>query len=233
MSRLGRVPPSFGRDVIDRKACFLSLLAQAAVWLLELRVSRTFLCQLRSPLFRPWIPNSRRHQHFRSSLGAFCLIELRVFSTFLYILRLICSDHGYPAQRAAKVGRGHPRFLGARKWAPPSAPIRRSVSGSTQRGKVCTRRKETRSARVSRPRRSVKLVRRGSLDPAVRSTVGLQVTRLRSGTGRPSVAEDGRGRRPLPEPVQQFSPLPPDSLATDHWPLFPLTSFREPGTPRP
>ena len=218
MSRLGRVPPSFGRDVIDRKACFLSLLAQAAVWLLELRVSRTFLWQLRSQLFRPWIPNSRRHQHFRSSLGAFCLFELRVFSTFLYILRLICSAHGYPAQRAAKVGRGHPRFLGARKSAPPSAPIRRSVSGSTQRGKVCTRRK---------------LVRRGSLDPAVRSTVGLQVTRLRSGRGRPSVAEDGRGRRPLPEPAQQFSPLPPDSLATDHWPLFPLTSFREPGTPRP
>src|SRR5271166_3039098 len=101
MSRLGRVPPSFGRDVIDRKACFLSLLAQAAVWLLELRVSRTFLWQLRSQLFRPWIPNSRRHQHFRSSLGAFCLFELRVFSTFLYILRLICSGHGYPAQRAA------------------------------------------------------------------------------------------------------------------------------------
>src|SRR5271157_2007823 len=31
MSRLGRVPPSAGRDVVDRKACFLSLLAQAAV----------------------------------------------------------------------------------------------------------------------------------------------------------------------------------------------------------
>src|SRR5271166_3430903 len=29
MSRFGRVPPSAGRDVIDRKACFLSLLAQA------------------------------------------------------------------------------------------------------------------------------------------------------------------------------------------------------------
>ena len=42
MSRLGRVTPSAGRDVIDRKACFLSLLAQAAVWLLELRVSQHF-----------------------------------------------------------------------------------------------------------------------------------------------------------------------------------------------
>src|SRR5271157_851419 len=31
MSRLGRVPPSAGRDVVDRKACFLSLPAQAAV----------------------------------------------------------------------------------------------------------------------------------------------------------------------------------------------------------
>ena len=47
MSRLGRVPPSAGRDVVDRKACFLSLLAQAAVWLLELRVARTFLDKLR------------------------------------------------------------------------------------------------------------------------------------------------------------------------------------------
>src|SRR5271166_4269963 len=42
MSRFGRVPPSAGRDVIDRKACFLSLLAQAAVWLRELRVSQHF-----------------------------------------------------------------------------------------------------------------------------------------------------------------------------------------------
>src|SRR5271157_3227410 len=31
MTWLGRVPPSAGRDVVDRKACFLSLLAQAAV----------------------------------------------------------------------------------------------------------------------------------------------------------------------------------------------------------
>src|SRR5271157_6017925 len=61
MRRLGRVTPSAGRDVIDRKACFLSLLAQAAVWLPEHRVSRTFLD----------------------------------------ILRLICSVHGYPARRAA------------------------------------------------------------------------------------------------------------------------------------
>src|SRR5271157_921629 len=45
------------------------------------------------------------------------------------------------------------------------------------------------------------LVRRGSPDPAVWPTVGLQVTHRRSGTGRPSVAEDGRVRRPLPEPA--------------------------------
>ena len=31
--------------------------------------------------------------------------------------------------------------------------------------------------------------------------MGLQVTRRRSGTGRPSVAEDGRVRRNLPEPA--------------------------------
>ena len=36
-----------------------------------------------------------------SESGAFCLLELRVFSTFLNILRLICSDPGYPAQCAA------------------------------------------------------------------------------------------------------------------------------------
>src|SRR5271157_5181922 len=36
-----------------------------------------------------------------SSLGAFCLFELRVFQTFLDILGSICSGHGYPAQRAA------------------------------------------------------------------------------------------------------------------------------------
>ena len=42
MSWFGRVTPDAGRDVIDRKACDLSLLAQAAVWLLELRVSQHF-----------------------------------------------------------------------------------------------------------------------------------------------------------------------------------------------
>src|SRR5271157_4697176 len=101
MSRLGRVPPSFGRDVIDRRACFLSLLAQAAVWLLELRVSRTFLDKLRPSFFRPWIPNSTRCQHFLFEPGTFCLFELRVFQTFLHMLRSICSGPGYPARRAA------------------------------------------------------------------------------------------------------------------------------------
>jgi hypothetical protein len=58
MSRLDCVALSEGLDVTDRKACFLSLLAQAAVWLLELRVSRTFLDQLRPKLFRPLKPSS-------------------------------------------------------------------------------------------------------------------------------------------------------------------------------
>ncbi len=38
MSRLGCVTLSEALDVTARKACFLSLLAQAAVWLLELRM---------------------------------------------------------------------------------------------------------------------------------------------------------------------------------------------------
>jgi len=42
MSRFGSVTPSEGLDVTDRKACFLSLLAQAPVWLIELRVSQHF-----------------------------------------------------------------------------------------------------------------------------------------------------------------------------------------------
>src|SRR5271157_928181 len=44
----------------------------------------------------------------------------------------------------------------------------------------------------------------GSPDPAVRPTGGLQVTRQRSGTGRPAVAEDGRVRGPVPEPAQSI-----------------------------
>ena len=44
-------------------------------------------------------------------------------------------------------------------------------------------------------------VRRGSPDPAVWPTEGLQVTRRRPGTGRPSVVEDRRVRRSLPEPA--------------------------------
>src|SRR5271157_4097093 len=45
---------------------------------------------------------------------------------------------------------------------------------------------------------------RWSPDPAVRPTGGLQVTRQRSGTGRPAVAEDGRVRGPVPEPAQSI-----------------------------
>jgi hypothetical protein len=40
MIRLSRATPSAERDLIGRTACFLSLLAQAAAWLRELRESR-------------------------------------------------------------------------------------------------------------------------------------------------------------------------------------------------
>src|SRR5271157_2411314 len=52
-------------------------------------------------LFRPWIPSSTLCQHFLSSLGPFLAACTLRFSTFLDILRLICSVHGYPARRAA------------------------------------------------------------------------------------------------------------------------------------
>src|SRR5271157_6340982 len=58
-------------------------------WLLELRVSRTFLDQLQPQLFRPWIPNSRRCLHFCPRSGRFRLYELRVSRTFLNFLRLV------------------------------------------------------------------------------------------------------------------------------------------------
>jgi len=58
MSRLGRVTASAGREVIDSEACFLSLLAQAAVWLLELRVFPDISRQFAVHLFRPWTPGS-------------------------------------------------------------------------------------------------------------------------------------------------------------------------------
>ena len=43
-----------------------------------------------------------------------------------------------------------------------------------------------------------------SPDPAVRPTGGLQVTRRRSGTGRPAVAEDGRVRRTCPNQPSRY-----------------------------
>ena len=48
-------------------------------------------------------------QHLLSRSDRFGLLELRVFSTFLNILRLICSVHGYPARRAG-VDNGPQRF---------------------------------------------------------------------------------------------------------------------------
>src|SRR5271166_4615526 len=65
-------------DYTGKGICFPQTLhlAQAKVpdqsfSLPELRISRTFLDQLRPQLLRPWIPNSTRCQHFLSSLGAF------------------------------------------------------------------------------------------------------------------------------------------------------------------
>ena len=47
----------------------------------ELRVSRTFVDQLRPQLFSPSIPNSMRCQHFRSSLGVFLgMVQILGFS---------------------------------------------------------------------------------------------------------------------------------------------------------
>src|SRR5271166_5386143 len=48
--------------------------------LLELRVSRTFLCQLRPQLLRLWIPNSKCCQDLRPRSDRFWLLELRVSS---------------------------------------------------------------------------------------------------------------------------------------------------------
>ena len=50
--------------------------------------------------------------------------------------------------------------------------------------------------------------------PTVRPTGGLQVRCRRSGTGRPAVAEDGRVRRPLPEPAFE---VPGSGLAWLAW----------------
>ena len=218
MSRLGRVPPSFGRDVIDRKACFLSLLAQAAVWLLELRVSRTFLWQLRSQLFRPWIPNSRRHQHFRSSLGAFCLFELRSFLDISIHFTAHLFSPWIPSSMRCQSRKGPPTFPWCQKVG---APIRSNSA-------VCVRQypageglhpAETRSARVSRPRRSV-----DRRSPGDMPTVG----------DRETVGRRGRaGQETTARTSATVLATPSRFMATDHWPLFPLTSFREPGTPRP
>jgi hypothetical protein len=79
---LGRVTPSDWLDVIDRKACFLSLLAQVAVWLLELRVSQHF-----STFYEPSVQamdaqlNAVNTSRPRSN--RFWLLELRVSRTFL------------------------------------------------------------------------------------------------------------------------------------------------------
>src|SRR5208337_2917111 len=70
-------------------------------WLLELRVSRTFLDNL--PLICSVHGYTTRRPANTSCprSGRFRLRELRVSRTFLDNLRLICSVHGYPARRAA------------------------------------------------------------------------------------------------------------------------------------
>src|SRR5208283_2981879 len=100
MSRLGRDPPSAGRVVIDRKACYLSLLAQAAVWLRELRVSRTFLDNLRLICSVHGYTTRRPANTSRPRSGRFRLRELResrqisTFTAHLFSLWIPSSARG-------------------------------------------------------------------------------------------------------------------------------------------
>ena len=67
-------------------------------WLLELRVSRTFLYQLQPQLFRELIHKSMYCKYLRHSSDRFWLLELRVSRTFLDFLRpqllSMCSTGG-------------------------------------------------------------------------------------------------------------------------------------------
>jgi len=106
MSRFGCVTPSEGLDVTDRKACFLSLLAQTPVWLLELRVSWTFLDQYRPQLSGHGYPTQRAANTSRPRSDRFWLLELRVsrhFSTF-YVPSVQAMD----TQLGARQGRRTP-----------------------------------------------------------------------------------------------------------------------------
>jgi len=113
-------------------------------WLLEVRVSRTFLDKLRPQLLRPSIPSSMRPHYFLSSLGACRLFEVRVSRTFLDNLRLICSVHRYPARRGSD---GGPRrftevvleqqslsVAGSGSGIPTPPPLRPQVSQSPTGG---------------------------------------------------------------------------------------------------
>jgi len=100
MSRLGRVPPSAGRDVIDRKARYLSLLAQAAVWLRELRVSQHFSTFSGSSV-----------QSMNAQLDTLPILPVLAQGVSGCVnsanldksqhLRLICSVYGYQVRHAA------------------------------------------------------------------------------------------------------------------------------------
>src|SRR5208337_4594986 len=70
-------------------------------WLLELRVSRTFLDNLRIICSVHGYTTRRPANTSCPRSGRFRLRELRVSRHFLDNLRLICSVHGYPARRAA------------------------------------------------------------------------------------------------------------------------------------
>src|SRR5271166_2272864 len=92
-------PQLSGHGYPTQRAATTSRPRSVRFWLLELRVSRTFLDQLRLQLFGPWIPNSMRCRYFLSALGPFLAVGTPRFSTFLNILRAICSGHGYPTRR--------------------------------------------------------------------------------------------------------------------------------------
>src|SRR5271166_5928967 len=92
-------------DYTGKGICFPQTLhlAQAKVpdqslSLLELRVSRTFLDQLRPQLSGHGRPTKRAASTSCPRLGRFWLLELRVSRTFLDQLRSQLSGHGYPAR---------------------------------------------------------------------------------------------------------------------------------------
>ena len=102
-----------------------------------------------SHLFRPWIRSSTAVNTSRPRSDRFWL--LNGFSTFLNILRAICSGHGYAAQRTVNTSRLARTFLLLelrvsrtfldflrprlfRPWIPSSARHRRRTPANVERG---------------------------------------------------------------------------------------------------